>query len=648
LAEKETSGPRPGTLRFVRSRTVLAIALTAALFGAGVCGGLYAKHAYVTLPSHPVTAQEHKEKAVPAPAPSGPRDDEDEDGQSSGYAFHMPSGRPTAVACDEAKRIVAQVCSTMAAPPAPVDPRAFVDSASDWLDPHALWTVAPDSPKEAFTRELRALLPELESSRGACRASEASGAVVAAWVDELRATFDAARRDAKDADADAAKSPLPTSEDAKKVAKDLGAKVGAFERALGPEGKKYGDYARERFFPKGDAHAWGEIVLSAAVRAYVPLVDPHGAWAPYDEEASVYDVDLAANAPEALWARGDLTSVGVAIVEGPVAPFEVGDVVLSIADLPTAGLPLEQIEQLGFVASDAKTKVPAVVLRGKKLVSLSVGGPPAAGAPKKEPESFLTTERISWGASNDVLVVAIHDVRDDLGDDLTHVLRDERSSSKRPLAGVVLDLRGNGGGSTDGAMQALGLFMPGVPLFPMKRRDGTIEIERSTEPAEDDRFRGPVATLVDGATASAAEMMAGAFMAYGRGPSLGMRTFGKGCAQEYFDDEPRTGVLRLTTLLYALPDGAPVQRVGLLPTLEVPFESPQSGKMADREASLAHAPPTWRGPDMRGPRPRVEPWAPLREPVGECRDADVCSSLRVLSEGWPRRGPLVVAKKRRK
>jgi carboxyl-terminal processing protease len=182
----------------------------------------------------------------------------------------------------------------------------------------------------------------------------------------------------------------------------------------------------------------------------------------------------------------------------------------------------------------------------------------------------------------------------------------------------------------------------------MKRRDGTVEIERSTEPSDDDRFRGPVATLVDGATASAAEMMAGAFMAYGRGPSLGMRTFGKGCAQEYFDDEPRTGVLRLTTLLYALPDGTPVQRVGLLPTLEIPFESPQSGKMADREASLAHAPPTWRGPDMRGPRPRVEPWAPLREPVGECRDADVCSSLRVLSEGWPRRGPSVVAKKRHK
>ena len=43
------------------------------------------------------------------------------------------------------------------------------------------------------------------------------------------------------------------------------------------------------------------------------------------------------------------------------------------------------------------------------------------------------------------------------------------------VRGVLLDLRGNGGGSTDGAADALGMFLPGCPLFPMKRRDGGIE-----------------------------------------------------------------------------------------------------------------------------------------------------------------------------
>jgi hypothetical protein len=83
-----------------------------------------------------------------------------------------------------------------------------------------------------------------------------------------------------------------------------------------------------------------------------------------------------------------------------------------------------------------------------------------------------------------------------------------------------------------------------------------------------------------------------------------------------------------------------------LPTLEVPFTSPSSGKIADREASLAHAPPTWRGPDMRGAKPKGEAWAPLRDEIGECKDSDVCAALKVLAQGWPKRA-VAVAKKRR-
>jgi carboxyl-terminal processing protease len=192
----------------------------------------------------------------------------------------------------------------------------------------------------------------------------------------------------------------------------------------------------------------------------------------------------------------------------------------------------------------------------------------------------------------------------------------------------VLDLRGNGGGSTDGAIDALGLFLPGVPLFPMKRRDGSIEMDRSPEPAEGEAWGGPVATLVDGATASAAEMIAGALGVYKRGPSVGATTYGKGCAQEYVDDDARAGVLRLTTLLYALPDGSPVQRVGITPTLRVPFP----GLANDREALLPHAPPTWRGPDVRERigESQAYQWPTHGGAVGPCRDADVCRAMRSL------------------
>jgi carboxyl-terminal processing protease len=218
-----------------------------------------------------------------------------------------------------------------------------------------------------------------------------------------------------------------------------------------------------------------------------------------------------------------------------------------------------------------------------------------ASSSANEVDDELPVDRIEYGDS-DAIIVTIRDVRDDLGDELTRALLRERGRDGRTLAGVVLDLRGNGGGSTDGAIDALGLFVAGAPLFPMRRRDGSLETDRAPEPPSVDRWRGPLATLVDGDTASAAEMIAGAIAAYRRGPAVGTTTFGKGCAQEYVDDDAHAGVLRLTTLVYALPDGTPVQRIGLTPNLRFAFGTSEP---SDREAALLHAAPAWRGPDVR-------------------------------------------------
>jgi carboxyl-terminal processing protease len=201
------------------------------------------------------------------------------------------------------------------------------------------------------------------------------------------------------------------------------------------------------------------------------------------------------------------------------------------------------------------------------------------------------------------------------------------------VVGVVLDLRGNGGGSTDGALGALSLFLPGAPLFAMKRRDGTIEIDRAPVPRDRDRWTGPVATFIDGTTASAAEMIAGALATYKRGPTVGTPTFGKGCAQEYVDDDAHAGVLRLTTLVYALPDGTPVQRVGLVPQIRFPFVPMGDAFSSEREAKLPHSAPPWRGPDLRDPgsiKSAETPWPATGGNVGPCRDADVCRALRAL------------------
>jgi carboxyl-terminal processing protease len=175
----------------------------------------------------------------------------------------------------------------------------------------------------------------------------------------------------------------------------------------------------------------------------------------------------------------------------------------------------------------------------------------------------------------------------------------------------------------------------------MKRRDGTIEIDRAPVPRERDRWAGPVATFVDGTTASAAEMIAGALATYKRGPTIGTTTFGKGCAQEYVDDDAHAGVLRLTTLVYALPDGTPVQRVGLLPQLRFPFTTQGDAASSEREAKLPHAAPPWRGPDLRDTdamKIAETPWPNHGGVVGPCHDGEVCRALRML--GGPKRAPV--------
>jgi carboxyl-terminal processing protease len=302
------------------------------------------------------------------------------------------------------------------------------------------------------------------------------------------------------------------------------------------------------------------------------------------------------------------------------------------------------VEQLGYAASEARPPARAVVLRpGQKTpitMSIDAGEGAAKGASGADPDDGdLPVERIEYG-DGDVVVVGIHDVHDDLGEELARALLAQRDRGGRAIVGIVLDLRGNGGGSTDGAIDALGIFIPGAPLFPMKRRDGSLETDRAPEPPNVDRWRGPVATFVDGDTASAAEMLAGALAAYHRGQTVGSTTFGKGCAQEYIDDDAHEGVLRLTTLLYALPDGTPVQRVGLAPTLHFPFAIADAN---DREAALAHAPPFWRGPDVRDRALLAHAddgtwsaaWPTNGGNVGPCKDADTCRALRLLGGSPP-------------
>jgi carboxyl-terminal processing protease len=617
-------------------------ALTSAVALAGVVGlaWLGMRRGIVSRPAAAPAASNPSCTVDPAAAPEAKGDAGRWGDRLAGRTLQLPSGAPAALSCREARRIIAQVRQHLASQPEPVDPQLLSEATVDWLDPHGLWSASPDAPLAALLRRRgREFLAELEAPASGgpeCRVADEAGIALAGWVASLASVFDDAATRARPASAVEAWriAAEPAFEDravvrpGRELAHQLGHAAGVLSRSFGGAVDPFVKAARQRFVPELSAADWSRALLAAALRAYLPQIDPHGGWAPLDEETSLYEVDLEAVPPPRLWDHMVRTAVGVRVDSGAADPMESRDLVLEVSTVATAGLSVEQVDQLAiFDDAEQAAARPVVVLREGESQPRTIDVPTPVVDDKDDAAGLLPAERVPYG-DGDALVIEIGDVPDDLGDLLAVTIAKARA--ERPPRGILLDLRGNGGGSTDGANAALGLFLPGAPLFPMRRRDGVIETERAPEPPETDRWTGPVATLVDGDTASAAEMIAGALASYRRGSVAGFRTYGKGCAQEYVDDEVHTGVLRLTTLIYALPDGSPVQKIGLSPGLYLGPTTP-----GEREATLSHAMPTWRGPDVRD-RSKIggAPWPLAHGRVGPCRDEAICRTLRAL--GAPR------------
>ena len=376
----------------------------------------------------PPTAGPSASAAEDTSPPSSSDDALEQSGAVRPHAFRVPTGDAPTLACDEARAVVTQARTQLAYAPDPVETKAFADATADWLDPYGLWSVAPDTPvAAAFDAHASDLLAEVEG-RGPheCLAARALGGELVKWVAELRGVFDEARAAPTPAEDVWTVAGLPSFEGAtvtrpaRALAATLGHHVGALEQALGAAAHPYAEAARARYFPALDAEGWAHVILASAVRAYVPSIDPHGAWAPLDEESSVYEVDLEARPPTRLWDKSERSAVGVRIDSGAAPPLADGDVLLSLAGVATAGLSFEQSEQLAFAASDARPPARAVVLRAaeKKPVTLWLDAAPVearSGAPGAADDDDLPVERVEYG-DGDAVVVAIHDVRDDLGD----------------------------------------------------------------------------------------------------------------------------------------------------------------------------------------------------------------------------------------
>ena len=156
-----------------------------------------------------------------------------------------------------------------------------------------------------------------------------------------------------------------------------------------------------------------------------------------------------------------------------------------------------------------------------------------------------------------------------------------------PIKGLVLDLRNNPGGLLDQAIRIADTFMPNGKIVITKGRNKKqVKVEEAHLRGTRENF--PMIVLVNGGSASASEIVAGALQDSSRAVILGTQTFGKGTVQTVLDLNDGSG-LKLTIARYFTPSGRDIQEKGIIPDIEIlPTDKGSSAKIQRRlrEADL--------------------------------------------------------------
>ena len=339
-------------------------------------------------------------------------------------------------------------------------------------------------------------------------------------------------------------------------------------------------------------------VFQSLMNAYAGSIEPHTAYmTPRTSENFNISMRLSLEGIGAVLQKDDEHTVIRSIVPGGPAAMsgklEVGDRVVGVAQ--GEGGPFTDV--IGWRIDDVVD-----LIRGPKgsVVRLDIL-PAKAGLDAPHEAVAIVRDKVKLeeqAAKSEVLEIGVGDDARRIGvitlpafyQDFDARRRDEpdyRSATRdvrklldelqaQRVDGVVIDLRNNGGGSLNEAIELTGLFIEQGPVVQVRAAGGKVKIEEDRNPAV--AWTGPVAVLVNRASASASEIFAAAIQDYGRGLVIGEPTFGKGTVQNLLDldvfergnDTPRYGQLKLTVAQFFRIDGGSTQHKGVVPDIQFP------------------------------------------------------------------------------
>jgi carboxyl-terminal processing protease len=253
-----------------------------------------------------------------------------------------------------------------------------------------------------------------------------------------------------------------------------------------------------------------------------------------------------------------------------------GDIIAQIDGEPTKDLPLDRV--VAKLRGPAGTKVTLGIERQNEPKPITV---------------TLTREIIKARSVNsrseggNVGYLRITQFNNLASDELTSAIKD--LSAKIPadqLKGYILDLRNNPGGLLDQAIEVSDAFLTRGEIVSTRGRDPD-ESQRFVAKPGDLTNGKPLIVLINGGSASASEIVAGALQDQKRATILGTRSFGKGSVQTIIPVGQGDGGLRLTTARYFTPSGRSIQAEGITPDVEVLQDVPKD--MQGQQSNISEA-----------------------------------------------------------
>lgn len=305
------------------------------------------------------------------------------------------------------------------------------------------------------------------------------------------------------------------------------------------------------------------------------LGDPYSVYYDEEETKELYETTEGEYSGIGVVISQDISTGTITLVQvyedspAEEAGLKDNDILYRVGDMDVTGMDLSEV--VTYIKGEKGTSVELTVLRGNNAEEITVT------AVRDQIEARTVEYRMLEDQIGYLAVSEFDGVTYDQYAEALDALEEQG------MQGLVVDLRNNPGGNLQTVCDMLDLVLPEGVIVYTEDKDGNRETATSDE---EHQLEAPMAVLVNGNSASASEIYAGAVQDYEAGVIVGTQTYGKGVVQQIFDLGDSTS-LKLTIAEYFTPDGRNINGEGITPDVEVEYEPNEDDPDADNQLDKA-------------------------------------------------------------